>query len=665
MLTSSATFEALTRLTRLARLRGDAERWLEQALAGDSLARLMEPAIQVGSETGDPIGTVLDQLVQQRDDEPVFNEWLLRLLDGEPHSRSVALRELGLTVTERAVARRRSQPDPTGEQQMEIGGLLRRLGDRRLLCGDRSGAAEAARQSVECLERVRGQHPDAPLGPLALAEEALATRLHDVGEYEEAMRIAEQAVDHFRALAREDPKEHTVDLGRSLAHLGMTTRQLGAEFWPTGLQALREAKQLLEDAESTATDRRVLKMVLGMCLQNLGNMLTNLAQFDSALEVGDEAVALYRTLAAKHPEAHGPDLAEALISRSTALSALGRDDEALATARTASSIWERLARRRPVAFEPELCHSLVITTAFLHRVGEYRDARSIANRAVETGRRLASRYPRRYRSRLAEALINRALVLRRLGEWKDSEKDSREAIAIYRRLAADLPRATWSDLGTALTNLGMDLRQEGHLEEARSLLEEAAQLYGRLAEEEPEAFRADLAMSLNNLAALHNRLGDSELALPQAEKAVMIYRSLVAGPSSAFRAPLAACLATLSGIRASLGDPRAALKVLDEAIDLRETLTAEQPRAFTSLLGATFCKQAQWLLEVDRVGEAIQSTARAIQLMISRAQDEDLSKHFVFALDVYRQATDRSDDPADDVAFEEAVQAVLRAIGAE
>ncbi len=96
-----------------------------------------------------------------------------------------------------------------------------------------------------------------------------------------------------------------------------------------------------------------------MSLNNLGNRLSDLGRREEALAATEEAVDIYRQLAAARPDAFLPDLAMcAEQPRQPALATLGRREEALAADEEAVDIRRRARRRRPDAFLPDLATSL-------------------------------------------------------------------------------------------------------------------------------------------------------------------------------------------------------------------------------------------------------------------------------------------------------------------
>ncbi|MCA3128003.1 MAG: CHAT domain-containing protein, partial [Rhodocyclaceae bacterium] len=77
-----------------------------------------------------------------------------------------------------------------------------------------------------------------------------------------------------------------------------------------------------------------------------------------ALSATEEAVALFRTLAAEHPQTFNPDLAMSLDNLGVHFSALGRRSEALAATEEAVKLFRTLAAENPQTFNPDLAWSL-------------------------------------------------------------------------------------------------------------------------------------------------------------------------------------------------------------------------------------------------------------------------------------------------------------------
>ena len=89
-------------------------------------------------------------------------------------------------------------------------------------------------------------------------------------------------------------------------------------------------------------------------MNNPANRLAELGRREDALAATEEAVAIYRELAAARPDTFLPNLARALNNPSNRLAELGRREDALAATEEAVAIYRELAAARPDAFLPDL-----------------------------------------------------------------------------------------------------------------------------------------------------------------------------------------------------------------------------------------------------------------------------------------------------------------------
>ncbi len=119
-------------------------------------------------------------------------------------------------------------------------------------------------------------------------------------------------------------------------------------------------------------------------LNNLSVRLAALGRREEALPAIEEAVALYRRLAARNPDAFEPDLATSLNTLSVRLAALGRRAEALAAIEEAVALYRRLAARNSAAFEPDLARSLSVLADRLEELGRTEEAIPCDEEALRT-----------------------------------------------------------------------------------------------------------------------------------------------------------------------------------------------------------------------------------------------------------------------------------------
>ena len=250
----------------------------------------------------------------------------------------------------------------------------------------------------------------------------MAIRLSEVGQRNEALEAAREAVELYRGLAEVSPAAYTPRLAGSLS--------------------------------------------------NLANCLSGVGDRDGALGAAREAVELYRGLAKDSPAAYTPDLAMSLNNLANCLSGVGERNEALVAAREAVRLRRALAEVSPAAYTPRLAGSLNNLAAFLSGVGDREGALVAAREAVRLHRALAEDSPQVYTPDLAASLNNLANYLYEVGERNEALEAAREAVELYRGLAKDSPAAYTPRLAGSLNNLAGILAADGRSEEAQAVFVE-------------------------------------------------------------------------------------------------------------------------------------------------------------------------------------------------
>jgi tetratricopeptide (TPR) repeat protein len=412
----------LTVLTRLARRRGEAQRWLEQAFASD-LERLAEPAIAVAIETGDPIGQVLAAALEQQSlQDPSRLEPLI------PYP-TTALREVAVVVMEQMRQRlQRGLQSWPEEVQVEAARVTNNLGNRLGHLGRREEALAAAEEAVRLRRVLAAARPDAFIPALARALNNLANRLSGLGRREEALAAAEEARDLYRDLAAARGDAFTPDLATSLNNLSVFLSALGRR--EEALAVAEEAVRLRRTLAAARPD--AFSPNLAMALNNLANRLGELGRREDALAAAEEARDLYRDLAAARPDAFTPDLASSLNNLANRLSELGRQEGAMAAAEEAVRLRRTLAAARPDACTPDLATSLNNLSVFLSELGRREAALAAAEEAVRLRRTLAAARPDAFTPDLAVSLAVLANCLEATGRDDDALAANQEAIDTLR-----------------------------------------------------------------------------------------------------------------------------------------------------------------------------------------------------------------------------------------
>ncbi|MBM4046430.1 MAG: sensor histidine kinase, partial [Planctomycetes bacterium] len=202
-------------------------------------------------------------------------------------------------------------------------------------------------------------------------------------------------------------------------------------------------------------------------------MVSELGRREEALAHAQEAVALYRKLAAERPDAFLPDLAMSLNTLANRLSALGRREEALTHAQEGVTLYRKLAAERPDAFLPDLAMSLNNFADRLSELGWREEALTNAYEAVALYRKLAAERPEPFLSYLVASLKSLANRLSEL-EWREDVLTNAEAaVTLRRKVTAERPRAFLSDMALSLSSLGDRLTDLSRLEDPVAARNEA------------------------------------------------------------------------------------------------------------------------------------------------------------------------------------------------
>ena len=401
----------------------------------------------------------------------------------------------------------------------DLAGALDGLGNHLDDLGRDREAGAAAQESVDLYRALARDNPVHQPG-LAGALGNLGMRLGDLGRDREAGAAAQESVDLYRALARDNPAlQH--DLAGNLTNLGIRLASLGRDR--EALAATEEAVDLYRGLAPVLQPglARVLQPGLATALGNLGNQLGDLGRNREALAATEEAVDLYRVLVQVNP-ARQPELAGNLTNLGNCLGDLGRDREAGAAAQESVDLYRALARDNP-AHQPGLAMALGNLGMRLAILGRSREALAASAQAVELYRALARDNPA-HQPDLARNLMNLGIALGDLGRNREALAATDEAVDLYRALARDNP-ALQIGLARNLTNLGNCLISLGRDREALAAAQESVDLYRALARDNP-AHQPDLAKALHNLRNPLTSLGHDREALAAAEEAVDVYRAL-------------------------------------------------------------------------------------------------------------------------------------------
>jgi tetratricopeptide (TPR) repeat protein len=437
--------QGLTVLTRLAQREADAVKWLQQAMTG-RFVRLVDEAITVAVETGDPLGLVLGEAAKEADSATA--ERLLDRIDDDFQETTV-LRELATEVSAKTLeAKKKQWPEPNEEQLAELARIASNLSARYSSLGFRDKALSAAQEAVDILRVLASTNPNAFRPYLATFLNNLAKVLSELGRRKDALSAAQEAVDIYRKLASVQPDVFRSKLATLLNNVATFSYELGHS--EDALSAAQEAVDIYRELVSIYPDK--FHPDLGMCLNNLATFLSDLGCLEEALSAAQEAVDLYRYLASTRPDAFLPNLAMSLNNVANRLSSLDRREEALAVAQESVKINRDLVSNRPEAFLPALALSLNNVATFLSELGRREEALSTVHEAVVLRRKLALLSPDAFLPDLALSLGAFGSAQRQAGRHHDAKKLFEEGLKAITPFLKRYPQA----FATLAGNLAKD-----------------------------------------------------------------------------------------------------------------------------------------------------------------------------------------------------------------
>ena len=513
-------------------------------------------------------------------EEPYRIQHLLALIP----EATVELREIAADLTRSSLRHIRDES--------ERARALNNLSVRLSALGQREEALAAAQEAVALYDALAEAHPDALRPDLVKAFNVLSNCLSALDRREEALAAIEQAVALHRVLELVRPGVFRLDLARALDYRSKCLSALGQR--EEALAAAREAVALCRELDRARPN--AFRSPVAAALSNLSACLAALDHREEALKFSEEAVALYRELAATRPDAFRPDLAAALNHLSVHLSALGHRDEALAANKEAVALYGALAEVHPDAFRPDLVAALNNLSVRLSALGHRDEALAVNKEAVAVHRELEQARPGVFRSGLAMALSNLSARLYALGRWDEALASIQEAVALYRELAQARPDTFQSNLASALNNLSNCLSELDRRDEALTISEEAVALHRELEQARPGVFQPGLAMALGNLSARFAALRRWDEALTISEEAVVLHRELEQARPGVFQPDLARVLNYRSVQLSAVRRHKETLTASEEAVALYRELAQARPDIFRvdfarSLLMSAWCQE--------------------------------------------------------------------------
>lgn len=328
--------------------------------------------------------------------------------------------------------------------------------------------------ALEYAQQAEGYYRDLPDQPQYRPDRAaflnnVGTWLVELDRHAEALPLLETAVDIYWDLVEVD-RGYIGGLAEALSNLSLC--QPPVELLPQLEDAVDHYRAMAENEPDQYLPD------LAHALHTLGERYLQQHRYGDALPKLEEAFDYYISLALSNRR-YLPELAACCNNMGVNLSERGRHKEAVGRAQQAVRMNRELTQDSPRRYQSELARSLDNLVIFLSRMGEHDEAIPHGEEAVNLHRQLAEIVPHRFRPELARALTNLGVSLSERGRHAEALPAAREAVAICRDLIVGDASRYWPHLARALDNLAVDYSGLRRHAEADRCRQEAHQIRAR------------------------------------------------------------------------------------------------------------------------------------------------------------------------------------------
>lgn len=284
----------------------------------------------------------------------------------------------------------------------------------------------------------------------------------------------------------------------------------------------------------------------------------------------------------------------------------GPDNEVVPMFQEALSIYRRLAADDPQVYQPHVASTL--NNLALHYSGAGHDALSRSEplllEALDIYRALDGENAGTYRQQSAQVLNNLGVLYDENSRFNDSEQCYIEALDIYRALARESSSPYDADVASTLNNLSTLYYRNGQPgPEGIAWLNEAVEIYRRLAGDDLPPYGGKLAAVLTNLAQYQYRCNHDAAGDSAASQALDVYRLMVSSGLNSVRPDLA-LKAYEQGVRCfQRNEMDQSEHLFSESVMNYRELAELEPSVYDPLLARSLRNQAAALDRLQRWDE--------------------------------------------------------------
>ncbi|TDL21542.1 hypothetical protein BD410DRAFT_295435 [Rickenella mellea] len=308
------------------------------------------------------------------------------------------------------------------------------LSDLQGLVGNVDEALTTAQDAVRIQEELACDNPTAHNENLGRCYMALSIRMIELGRVVESLEAAQNGVHIYRTLVTECDKAHNAGLVLTLINLCGILQNTEPPRTEDAIVAAQEAIDILQTLEVYSADSFDIEGAIALSAMGRCAALNN--KHALSLELASITLKHYTDMSASNPKSYSGFLADTLKEHSGYYAELGRNNEALDAIRKTVAIW----RSNSGDVKLSLGHALTFLTCRLVTLNLSGEALRIARESVEIFRGLvrSKLYGIGTKLVLSTALMN-VYECQHTTQPDKAMEALHEAIGIRREVAAENP----------------------------------------------------------------------------------------------------------------------------------------------------------------------------------------------------------------------------------
>ncbi len=516
--------QALTILTRIAARHPERITSVRQALGGERLALHASSALETAIETGDPIGRVLAERLQEVPD--------LRLASSLRSAIPItteALSELAITVAQQLVDEAEEWVTADAAQQVLRVRLRNDLISRLLNAGMGTQAVAPAERNVAQAQVLVDKRDIRSQEHLAGALNMLAATLSNLRRHEDALVAAQRCFDIYRSLSEHDPETYAfsfADAANDLASNQHDNADAAAAL--ATVDESLSVRQRLYDRQPARFARD-----LAQSLNTKASILSDLGRLPEAQSAAEQSVALFSDCFELAPDTYRADLLNSQRTLATVFGDQEMFERELALLQEVVNSLEHAYAQRPLAFLEDLTQARQNLAIALDQLEGSGSALNYMNMAIEGYQRLLARDGQGSRSDLIGAYYTGARIALHAGAHDTAVRWGEQALVELRAQPLRPQILHLTQCLKASCNLTEVLVMVGRTNRALDIAEQAVAMICTCDPTHRQARPKEHLTVKMNLALVHDALGDGAASIKAARTAAQLLPTLDAAQKAA------------------------------------------------------------------------------------------------------------------------------------